>query len=124
MVLADGCFDCLHVGHVRYLVSAAHLGPVAVRVAPDADIVAKGRRPFQTQTERGEMLLALRMVERVTYDATLAAAVRRLTPQYLVKGDDWQGRLPTDVVTACQETGTKILFTQTRERTSTERLRA
>lgn len=125
MVLADGCFDPLHWGHVRYLQKAAKCGEtLMVRVAPDTAIIAKGRTPFQTQDERSKLLLALGIVDRVCVHETLAQAIRDFTPSCLVKGSEWDGCLPEDVLLACHETGTAVVFTTTQERTSTERLRA
>jgi cytidyltransferase-like protein len=125
-VLADGCFDPLHVGHIAYLREAATMGPtLIVRVAPDSDITAKGRTPFQTQDERARMVLAIGVVDRICTHKTLADAIRDLKPTYLVKGQDWKTRtLPDDVWWACQESGTQIIYTQTQERSSSERLSA
>src|SRR5438094_738945 len=63
-VLADGAFDPIHAGHLRYLQTAARYGTrhglrLLVRVAPDEVIRAKGREPFQTQQERAGMLRQL-----------------------------------------------------------------
>lgn len=123
MILADGCFDPLHVGHVRYLRAARLCGPgvVVVRVAPDAAIRAKGREPFQVLKERRELIEGLGYLTVDT--TTLVAAIRDLKPSVLVKGDDWRERLPADVLDACAAHGTEILFTQTNSRTSTERLK-
>lgn len=124
MVLADGCFDPTHCGHLAYLKAAADLGrPLVVNVAPDSAIYEKGRRPFQTRRERAEMLLYFDMVDRVTCYG-LAEAVRTLRPKVLVKGPDWRGRLPVDVLAACQEVGTEIHYTETQDKTSRERLTA
>ena len=125
LVLADGTFDPLHAGHVRYLLRAKRYGScLMVRVAPDADILAKGRHPFQTQAERMLVLCQLRCVDDVCTDETLEEAVRRCRPTYLVKGRDWHARLPVEVLLACQEIGTTIQFTNTRVRSSTARLAA
>lgn len=123
--MADGVFDPLHVGHIRYLKDAAAFGtPLAVRVAPDSAIREKGREPFQTRDERAIMVLALGMVDRVCLQNTLAEAIRDVQPHFLVKGDDWRGKLPVDVLKACQDVGAQIVYSPVRERTSTERLRA
>jgi cytidyltransferase-like protein len=125
MVLADGTFDPLHWGHVRYLSAAAALGELYVRVAPDAEIEAKGRLVYQTREERVKTIGCLRPVSAVIADPlSLAETIRELIPEYLVKGQDWRDRLPSDVVVACKETGTQILFLDTQERSSTERLKA
>ncbi len=122
MVLADGCFDCLHVGHIDYLEAAAMFGALMVRVAPDSDILDKGRVPFQHQAERMVLMQALRCVETVVASPTLADAVREWRPSHLVKGKDWAGRLPEEVIDACLDCCTKIVFVDTVGRTSTERL--
>ena len=125
LVLADGTFDPLHAGHVQYLLSARHYGSrLLVRVAPGADILAKGRTPFQTHVERLFVVQQLRCVDEVCAHDTLASAIRRRRPAYLVKGADWTGRLPADVLVACAETGTIMMFTHTQAKSSTERLRA
>lgn len=123
MVLADGVFDPLHWGHVRYLGAAAGLGDLYVRVASDDELAKKGRLVFQTREERVKTIASLRVVTGVfAEDATLAATIRDLEPVYLVKGEDWRGRLPSDVVSACKEVGTQIVYVDTQEKTSTERL--
>jgi D-beta-D-heptose 7-phosphate kinase/D-beta-D-heptose 1-phosphate adenosyltransferase len=125
MVLADGCFDPLHYGHIRYLSVAATFGELIVRVAPDDEVLAKGRLLYQSREERLRTVGALRMVEDVCDDATLAEAITRLKPKYLAKGDDWRVKgLPADVEVALKLAGTCVIFTQTQERTSTERLQA
>lgn len=125
MVLADGTFDPIHYGHIRYLSVAATFGELIVRVATDADVLAKGRLLYQSREERLRTIGALRMVEDVCDDATLAEAILRLKPKYLAKGDDWRVKgLPVDVEAACHRAGTCVIFTQTQERTSSERLQA
>ena len=124
MVLADGCFDPLHYGHIRYLSAAAAFGELMVRIAPDSAITAKGRAPFQWRHERARTVAALRMVSCVVFDETLETAVERLRPAYLIKGADWQGRLSESLNRICAKVGTEIFYVATMERTSTERLRA
>lgn len=122
MVLADGCFDPLHVGHIKYLRAAAALGrPLVVNIAPDEAIVAKGRHPFQTRDERALTILALDMVDRICA-YPLAVAIRELKPRYFVKGAEWRHRLPEEASAACQDVGCSMVYLEIRERTSTERL--
>ena len=125
MVLADGCFDPIHAGHIRYLAMASAWGDLAVRVAPDADILKKRGLVYQTHDERMLTIAALRSVDQVIdTEESLAATIRALEPEYLVKGADWRGRLPSDVVTACKEVGTQILYVDEQTRSSSERLQA
>jgi cytidyltransferase-like protein len=123
-VLADGCFDPIHVGHVNYLRAASRLcrdEELFVRVAPDAVVEAKGRSVFQTSAQRADCLSAM-VCCRCWFYETLAEAIRDRKPRLLVKGIDWHGRLPADVIAACEEVGTAIVYVMTREKSSTERL--
>jgi cytidyltransferase-like protein len=105
VTLADGCFDPVHIGHIKYLRSAAALGrPLVVNIAPDEAIIAKGRQPFQHREERAQTILALDMVDRVCQQP-LASAIRDLKPRYVVKGAEWRDRLPEDVLAAAQDVG-------------------
>lgn len=123
MVLADGCFDPIHVGHIAYLKAASEYGqPLMVRVAQDATIFEKGRVPFQDHPERLITVLNLSPVDSVCAATTLAEAVLEYKPTHLVKGQDWLGRLPDEVIRACHLVGTQMVFVQTQSRTSTERL--
>lgn len=121
-VLADGCFDPIHVGHVAYLEAASKLGRLFVNVASDDEIRSKGREPFQSRDERTKTVMALSSVSDTIWHETLSIAIRSLRPAVLAKGRDWIGNLPHDVVVACREVGTVIVYTDTQERTSTERL--
>lgn len=93
-VLANGCFDLLHVGHVRYLQSAKQLGDVLI-VALNSDASVrriKGRgRPLMDQAERAEILSALRYVDYVVTfdDDTVDQVVKRLKPDVHAKGSDY-----------------------------------
>src|SRR5437762_11414423 len=81
IVLANGCFDVLHVGHVRYLEEARRLGDVLfVGINADAAVARlKGRgRPLMPADERAEMLAALRAVDHVVvFDEDTADALIR-----------------------------------------------
>jgi rfaE bifunctional protein nucleotidyltransferase chain/domain len=94
IVLANGCFDVLHVGHVRYLREARRLGDVLFLGVNDDAAVArlKGRgRPVMPQDERVEILEALRVVDHVVLfgDDTADALVARLRPHVHAKGTDY-----------------------------------
>jgi D-beta-D-heptose 7-phosphate kinase/D-beta-D-heptose 1-phosphate adenosyltransferase len=123
MVLADGCFDPIHWGHIRYLSICAAFGDLAVRVAPDEEVLKKGRMLFQTREERMKTIAAIRPVSSIVdTEESLASTIYATEPDYLIKGADWRGRLPQDVIDACAETGTQILFVDEQTATSTERL--
>jgi rfaE bifunctional protein nucleotidyltransferase chain/domain len=94
IVLANGCFDLLHVGHVRYLESARGLGDVLfVGINADAAVARlKGPgRPLMPAGERAEMLGALRAVDHVVVfeEDTADRLVARLRPHVHAKGTDY-----------------------------------
>jgi D-beta-D-heptose 7-phosphate kinase/D-beta-D-heptose 1-phosphate adenosyltransferase len=94
LVFTNGCFDILHVGHVRYLQDARALGDaLLVAINSDASVRAlKGAsRPVSNEAERAEMLAALAAVSYVTVFDALSprALIARLLPDILVKGGDY-----------------------------------
>jgi rfaE bifunctional protein nucleotidyltransferase chain/domain len=95
LVFTNGVFDLLHVGHVRYLAQARELGD-ALLVAINSDRTVrelKGpRRPVFDESERAEILAALRHVDYVTVfdDVSPRSVIAKLLPDVLVKGGDYQ----------------------------------
>jgi rfaE bifunctional protein nucleotidyltransferase chain/domain len=94
IVFANGCFDILHVGHVRYLEAARALGDLlVVGVNGDAQARAlKGEgRPFVNERERAETIAALRSVDLVTifHEPTVEALLLAIRPDYHAKGTDY-----------------------------------
>lgn len=94
LVFTNGCFDILHVGHVRYLRSARELGDVLL-VALNTDHSVsriKPGRPVIPEGQRAEMVASLEMVDYVTLfdEDTPYELIRLLGPDVLVKGGDWK----------------------------------
>jgi rfaE bifunctional protein nucleotidyltransferase chain/domain len=94
LVLANGVFDLLHVGHVRYLQAARALGDVLlVAVNSDASVRRlKGPgRPIMSEDERAELLAALAPVDAVVVfdDDTVDALVAQIRPDVQAKGTDY-----------------------------------
>jgi rfaE bifunctional protein nucleotidyltransferase chain/domain len=94
LVFTNGCFDLLHVGHVRYLAAARLEGDaLAVGVNSDASVTRiKGpRRPIVPEAERAEVLAALACVDFVTVFAEPdpLRVILAVQPAVLVKGGDW-----------------------------------
>lgn len=95
IVFTNGCFDLLHVGHVRYLQEARKLGDVlVVGVNSDASVKRlKGpTRPVQTEADRAEILAALGAVDFTVIfsEDTPAKLIEAVKPDILVKGGDWK----------------------------------
>jgi rfaE bifunctional protein nucleotidyltransferase chain/domain len=95
VVFTNGCFDLLHVGHVRYLQAARALGDFLVLgLNDDASVrrLAKGPgRPLTPQSERAEILAALACVDAVVIfgQDTPLELIQTLRPNVLVKGGDY-----------------------------------
>ena len=95
VVFTNGCFDLLHIGHIRYLQSARALGDLLV-VAVNSDesvrSLAKGPgRPLTPVDQRIEVLAALTCVDYVVRfdESTPLRIIETLQPDILVKGGDW-----------------------------------
>jgi len=94
IVFANGCFDVLHVGHVRYLTGASELGDVLVVGVNSDEQVAlqKGTgRPVMAATERAEIVAALEPVTYVTIfdEPTVEELLLALKPDVHAKGTDY-----------------------------------
>ncbi len=93
IVFTNGCFDIIHIGHVRYLNEAKKLGDILV-VGLNSDNSVSGikpGRPVTPEDQRAEVLSALSMVDYVTpFDEdTPYELIKTLKPDVLVKGADW-----------------------------------
>ncbi len=94
VVLANGCFDLLHVGHVRYLEGARALGDILiVGINSDEQVrTLKGAgRPFMPERERAEIIASLRAVDIVTIfnEPNVEALIRAIRPDIHAKGTDY-----------------------------------
>ncbi len=108
IILTNGCFDVVHVGHVRYVRAAKALGGrVVVAVNSDASVRRlKGEgRPVMPDAERAEILAALEAVDAVVIfdEPDVRALIRELRPDVHAKGTDYTAEsVPErDEVVAC-----------------------
>ena len=114
VVFTNGCFDLLHVGHVRYLQAARALGEVLiVAVNGDASVRAlKGpTRPINSEQDRAEVLAALGCVDYVVIFDTerVTQLVHEVRPQVYAKGGDYTvDRLNAEERWALGEVGADI----------------
>ncbi|MGA2686045.1 MAG: adenylyltransferase/cytidyltransferase family protein [Verrucomicrobiota bacterium] len=94
LVVTNGCFDLLHLGHVTYLESARHLGD-ALLVGINGDAAArqlKGEgRPVNSEADRAAVLAALASVDRVCIfkEPTAVTFLAAARPDVYVKGGDY-----------------------------------
>ena len=94
LVLTNGCFDLLHVGHVRYLQAARALGDaLAVAINGDDSVrVLKGAgRPLNTERDRAEILAALECVDYAVLfpEERVTRLIEEVRPSIYVKGGDY-----------------------------------
>jgi len=94
ITLANGCFDLLHVGHIRYLHAAKELGGrlvVAINSDPSVRTLKGAGRPLMPAEERAEILAALSDVDAVVIFAEpdVRALVRAIRPDVHAKGTDY-----------------------------------
>jgi rfaE bifunctional protein nucleotidyltransferase chain/domain len=112
IVLANGCFDLLHVGHIRYLRDARRLGDVLFLGLNDDSAVARLKgagRPLMPADERAEILEALRDVDHVVVfeGDTADTLVARLRPHVHAKGTDYTTDSVPEAATA-RAIGTRV----------------
>jgi D-beta-D-heptose 7-phosphate kinase/D-beta-D-heptose 1-phosphate adenosyltransferase len=94
IVFTNGCFDLLHVGHVRYLEEAKSYGDVlVVAVNSDSSVrnIKGNNRPLMPEDERAELLAALCVVDYVLIfnEPDPHFILSQIVPHILVKGGDW-----------------------------------
>ncbi len=94
IVFTNGCFDIIHVGHIRYLREAKKLGDILI-VGLNSDFsvrTLKPKRPIIPDFQRAEVLSALEMVDYVVIfnEDTPYEIIHAIKPDVLVKGGDWR----------------------------------
>ena len=95
IVFTNGCFDIMHVGHVRYLAEARSLGDLLiVGMNSDASVcqIKGDNRPIVRQKHRAEVLAGLACVDHVVVfdEPDPLRLIQALKPDILVKGEDWE----------------------------------
>ncbi len=111
IVLTNGVFDLLHVGHLRYLRNASQLGDVlVVGVNADSGVVKPGR-PLVHDVERAELVAALEPVDYVVIfpDLTADRLLRQVRPNVYAKGADYSEETLPEAATA-REIATELAF--------------
>lgn len=94
IVFTNGCFDLLHVGHVRYLKTARSYGDILV-VGLNSDKSVKQikgpKRPINSQNHRAEVLASLDCIDYITIfkEPDPLMVIKQIQPDILVKGGDW-----------------------------------
>lgn len=94
VVLANGCFDLFHAGHIRYLAGAKELGGIlVVGINSDEQVrhLKGASRPYISEDERAEIVSALRFVDFVTIfpEPTVEELILAIRPDFHAKGTDY-----------------------------------
>jgi len=97
VVFTNGCFDILHVGHVKYLEEAKSYGDVLILGLNSDESVSRLKgptRPVNTEDDRAYILASLEAVDYVVkfYDDTPYELIKAVQPHILVKGGDYEGK--------------------------------
>lgn len=114
LVLTNGCFDLLHVGHIRYLQAARALGDaLAVAINGDESVRSlKGKgRPLNNEADRAEVVAALECVDHVIIFPEVRATglLEKVRPAIYVKGGDYtRETLHPEERSALERTGAEI----------------
>ena len=121
VVLANGCFDLLHIGHKWHLEAAKDLGDKLVVALTVDEYVNKGpNRPISPWSHRAELLLALRYVDEVVPSILSVDAILKVKPDIFVKGSDYENSpllLPS--YEACRKVGAELRIIHTQKLSST-----
>ncbi|WP_214483003.1 adenylyltransferase/cytidyltransferase family protein [Bacillus sp. SM2101] len=126
IILAGGCFDLFHPGHLEYIEEAKSLnGIVIVGINSDDSVIkVKGESPLYPFEERANMLAALEYVDYVVRidELNLNKIISLIRPDFFVKGIDYKGKdFPEQEV--AKEVGTKILLLGEKKRYSSTPLK-
>jgi rfaE bifunctional protein nucleotidyltransferase chain/domain len=128
LVFTNGCFDLLHVGHVRYLASARALGDallVAINGDESVRVLKGAGRPLNREADRAEVVAALGSVDHVVIfqDVRATALLEKVRPAIYVKGGDYTAEsLHADERDALERMGTEIRIVPFEAGHSTSRL--
>ena len=124
VVLANGCFDPFHYGHLLHLQAAREFGDFLVVALTEDNSVNKGPgRPVFNHNQRAAVLRELRCVDRVIIVGSSIGALHLVNPHVFVKGNDYKCRIKDEDYIFCNENSIEIKFTNTEKFSSTQLLR-
>lgn len=125
IVLANGCFDIFHYGHLLHLEAASRMGSdLIVSITADRFVNKGPGRPVYPQEERAAIVRALRCVSQVVIVENLIEAMRITRPWILVKGQDYKKGLDKEHEDYCRQHDIEIRYTETPKYSATSLIRA
>lgn len=125
IIFTNGCFDILHVGHIRYLQESAKLGDkLVVGINSDKSVkkIKGNKRPINTEQERAELLAALKFVDYIVIfdEETPYELIKKIQPDILVKGGDYNRNNVIGADLVEQRGGKLIIMPYTPEKSTTK----
>ena len=124
VVLANGCFDLAHYGHLLHLQEAKKMGSFLVVSITHDDCVNKGAgRPIYPHKQRAALIGAWRCVDEVIVVKSLISAMKMVRPDILVKGVDYKEGLDQEHQDYCKQYGIEIRYTTAPKYSATELIR-
>ncbi len=125
IILANGCFDLIHVGHIRYLSGAKDLGGtliVAINSDRQTRLLKGFGRPYVPENERAEIISGIRCVDIVIIfdEPTVENVIRTIRPDFHAKGTDYTSEsVPErDIVHECG--GSVVIVGDPKDHSSTQ----
>ena len=126
VVLANGCFDVFHAGHLAHLKEARMMGDkLIVALTMDEYVNKREGMPINTWTDRADLLRELRCVDEVFCTRSAVEAIYDVKPDIFVKGIDYAGgdKFTEDIAGACKAVGASIAYTTSMKRSAEEIIR-
>jgi len=129
VVHCHGCFDLLHIGHIKHFQSAKKLGDIlVVTITPDRYVNKGPGRPLFTEQFRAEAVAALECINYVAINKwpTAVEAIQLLKPNIFIKGSQYRGHMTQallDEEDAVRSGGGRLVFTDDITFSSTELIR-
>ena len=122
VVMAGGCFDLFHVGHLRHLEEASSLGALLVVGVTRDSMVGKGNgRPVIPESDRLEIIRGLHCVDMAELCDDSIEALKYWKPDIYVKGIDYEVKgLHEREIEYCASKGIEIFFTKSPKQSTTQ----
>lgn len=124
IVLASGCFDPFHYGHLLHLQQAKKFGELLyVAVTRDAFVNKGPERPVFPEEERLAVIQALSIVHTAFLVESSLQALQMIQPDYFVKGAEYTNKIATQDLQFCEDNDINIVLTNGKTYSSTQLLR-
>ena len=112
IVLASGCWDIVHLGHVRHLKMCKQMGTrLVVSVTRDRSVNKGPDRPYMKHEARAEILKSFRFVDQVILVDSSLEALKKVKPDIFAKGSEYRNRILVEDYEWCMANDCEVKFT-------------